>query len=117
MDLRDARTLNAEELYDRRKQAILLHKKGTLTQAGIGEVVGVRRDVVGRWIKLWKQGGLKALKPSRNEQICFQISSFWYRSQRPLNEMCGPEHFPDGEDDFIIAERALEKVLEVMDCF
>lgn len=64
MDLRDARTLNAEELYDRRKQAILLHKKGTLTQAGIGEVVGVRRDVVGRWIKLWKQGGLKALKPS-----------------------------------------------------
>ena len=62
MDLKDARTLNHEELYERRKQAILLHKKGGMTQVDIGEIVGVRRDVVGKWIKKWKQGGLQALK-------------------------------------------------------
>lgn len=64
MNLKDARALDHEELYERRKQAILLHKKGTMTQAEIGEIVGVRRDVVGQWIKKWKEGGLKALKPT-----------------------------------------------------
>lgn len=62
MKLKDARSLNHEELYERRMQAILLHKKGTMTQAQIGEVVGVRRDVVGKWIQMWKVGGMKALK-------------------------------------------------------
>ena len=64
MKLQDARTITAAELYDRRKQAIVLYKKVTMTQAEIGEVVGVNRNSVSEWVKLWKEGGLKALKPS-----------------------------------------------------
>ena len=64
MELKDTRALHHEELYERRKQAIMLHKKGSMTQAEIGELVGVRRDVVGQWIKKWKQGGITALKPT-----------------------------------------------------
>ena len=63
MKLQDARTISAAELYDRRKQAIVLYKKVTMTQAEIGEVVGVNRNSVSEWVKLWKEGGLKALKP------------------------------------------------------
>ena len=64
MKLQDARTISASELYDRRKQAILLYKKGNMTQIEIGEVVGVGRNVICEWIKKWKLGGLKALKPA-----------------------------------------------------
>ena len=51
MKLQDARTISATELYDRRKQAILLYKKGNMTQIEIGEVVGVGRNVICEWIK------------------------------------------------------------------
>ena len=51
MKLQDARTISANELYDRRKQAILLYKKGNMTQIEIGEVVGVSRNVICEWIK------------------------------------------------------------------
>ena len=61
MKLQDARTISANELYDRRKQAILLYQKGNMTQIEIGEVVGVGRKVICEWIKKWKLGGLKAL--------------------------------------------------------
>ena len=64
MKLQDARTISASELYDRRKQAILLYQKGNMTQIEIGEVVGVGRNVICEWIKKWKLGGLKALKPA-----------------------------------------------------
>ena len=64
MKLQDARTISASELYDRRKQAILLYKKGNMTQIEIGEVVGVGRNVICEWIKKWNLGGLKALKPA-----------------------------------------------------
>ena len=64
MKLQDARTISATELYDRRKQAILLYKKGNMTQIEIGEVVGVGRNVICEWVKKWKLGGLKALKPA-----------------------------------------------------
>ena len=60
MKLQDARTI-ASELYDRRKQAILLYQKGNMTQIEIGEVVGVGRNVICEWIKKWKLGGLKEL--------------------------------------------------------
>ena len=51
MKLQDARTISASELYDRRNQAILLYKKGNMTQIEIGEVVGVGRNVICEWIK------------------------------------------------------------------
>ena len=62
MNLKDARSLNHEELYERRKQTILLFKKGILNRGEIAQVVGVGRGVVGRWITMWKEGGMKALK-------------------------------------------------------
>jgi transposase len=64
LQLKDARTLPPEQLLERRKQAILLHKKGE-TRIGIAKVVGVNRNVVGQWISKWKEGGTKALKVGR----------------------------------------------------
>ena len=61
MNLRDARTIPPEQLFERRKQAVALFKKG-MTRGGIGNIVGVRRDVVGQWISKWQAGGLQALK-------------------------------------------------------
>lgn len=61
MKLKDARTIPPEQLYERRKQAIALFKKG-MNRIEIGKIVGVRRDVVGQWITKWQEGGLKALK-------------------------------------------------------
>lgn len=61
LKLKDARTLTPSELLDRRKQAILLHKKGE-TRKRIGEIVGVNRNAVGEWIARWKEGGVNALK-------------------------------------------------------
>ena len=62
MNLRDARTIPPEQLFERRKQAeaVALFKKG-MTRGEIGNIVGVRRDVVGQWISKWQAGGLQAL--------------------------------------------------------
>ena len=62
MKLKDARAIGHEELYERRKQAILLHSKGTMTRKEIGVIVGVGRDAVGNWVRRWKKGGLRALR-------------------------------------------------------
>ncbi len=64
MKLRDGRKLSAAELHDRRKQAVLLHRKGE-NQIEIGRVLGVHRNTVGEWIATWKENGAKALKPRR----------------------------------------------------
>ena len=61
MDLQDARTIPPEQLFERRKQAVALFKKG-MTRREIGKIVGVRRDVVGQWISKWQNGGLQALR-------------------------------------------------------
>ena len=61
MDIRDARTLSSSELEDRRKQAILLHKKG-YAKNEIAEIVRVHRNTSSAWIELWKQSGTAALK-------------------------------------------------------
>lgn len=42
----------------------MLHKKGE-THGEIGRVLGVHRLTVGTWIKKWKEGGAKSLKPAR----------------------------------------------------
>lgn len=61
MELKDARTIEPEELLERRKQAVLLHRQG-LKMAAIAEVVGVHRNTVGQWIAKWKEKGTKGLK-------------------------------------------------------
>ena len=61
MELRDARKINSKELYDRRKQAVLLFEKG-LKRYEIAPLVGVSAYTVSQWIKAWKKGGQAALK-------------------------------------------------------
>lgn len=61
MELKDARTISPEELLERRKQAVILHRQG-MKLAPIARVVGVHRNTVGEWIAKWKEGGSKALK-------------------------------------------------------
>lgn len=61
MKLKDARTLDPAALYDRRKQAVMLYKKGLLRRE-IAPIVGVTPYIVGRWITAWQKGGYAALK-------------------------------------------------------
>ena len=61
MELRDARKINSKELYDHRRQAVLLFAKG-LKRYEIVPLVGVSAYTVGQWIKAWKKGGQAALK-------------------------------------------------------
>jgi transposase len=61
MKMRDARTIEAAELYDRRKQAVMLYKKHVRINK-IALIVGVHRVTVGLWIKTWKKGVVGALK-------------------------------------------------------
>ena len=64
MELRDTRTLSGSELEERRKQAVLLHKKG-YGKGEIAGIVGVHRNTSGKWIESWKEGGARALKAAR----------------------------------------------------
>lgn len=61
MDIRDARTIEASALYERRKQAVMLFQK-RMKRHEIAPIVGVHRLTVGIWIKDWRKGGLAALK-------------------------------------------------------
>lgn len=63
MDEKDGRSLTREQLHERRRKAIHLYSKKKKTQAAIGEELGIGRDVIGKWIKVWKKGGMRALKP------------------------------------------------------
>ena len=63
MKIKDARTIDAGALYERRKQAVILFKKG-MKRHEIAPIVGVHRVTVGIWIKDWREGGLGALKAS-----------------------------------------------------
>ena len=62
MELKDTRGLTGSELFERRKQAIRLHKRGD-KKVAIAEVLGVNRNAVSRWIELWESGGEEALYP------------------------------------------------------
>lgn len=57
----DARTLPAAVQEEKRKQAVRLSCKG-MTQAEIGEVVGVHALIVGRWLRRHRAEGAAALK-------------------------------------------------------
>ena len=63
MEIKNARELSPAELYERRKQAVLLFKKG-MSHQEIGDIVGAHRNTVGRWLKSWRKDGSKALKPA-----------------------------------------------------
>ncbi len=64
MKLRDGRKLPDADLHDRRKQAIMLYKKGEL-QGEIARLLGMHRSTIGVWIRAWKKEGSKILKPRR----------------------------------------------------
>jgi len=49
--MRDARTINPESLYKRRKQAITLYRKG-MKRIDIAPIVGVHRNTIGEWINI-----------------------------------------------------------------
>lgn len=57
----DARTLPAATQEEKRKQAIRLWKKNRYTHQEIGEQIGVHYLTIGRWIKKYQEGGMKAL--------------------------------------------------------
>lgn len=60
----DARKLSASAIEEKRRQAVKLRSKG-LTRAEIGDIVGVHADTVGRWLKVYRSGGAKALTLKR----------------------------------------------------
>lgn len=62
MELRDARKINSKELYDRRKQAVLLFEKG-LKRYEIAPLVGVSAYTVGQWIKSLSTNKLILIAP------------------------------------------------------
>ncbi|MGI5869421.1 MAG: IS630 family transposase [Kiritimatiellia bacterium] len=64
MQIKNAREISTNELFERRKQAVALYNTGMLIQ-DIAPIVGAHRNVVGRWIRLWESGGEKALKPAK----------------------------------------------------
>lgn len=61
MEIRDARKIKPEELYERRKQAVMLYRRGH-KRCEIAPIVGVSAYTVGQWIKAWEEGGQAALK-------------------------------------------------------
>ena len=58
----DARKLNNQALYERRKQAVRLYKE-LQSIKNVSNLVGSTEKTVGNWIRIWKRDGLKALKP------------------------------------------------------
>lgn len=61
MKIENARHLNSKELYERRKQAVMLYRKG-MKRREIAPIVGATAYTVGQWVKAWKEGSLAALK-------------------------------------------------------
>ena len=61
MKIENARHLNSKELYERRKQAVMLYRKG-MKRREIAPIAGATAYTVEQWVKAWKEGGLAALK-------------------------------------------------------
>ncbi len=60
MNNKDGKLTNSEALYNRRKQAVMLFRKG-MKRREIAPIVGVHRLTVGHWIKDWKKSGKDSL--------------------------------------------------------
>jgi transposase len=65
MPIRDARSISAKELSDRRRQAVALFEAGR-KRKDIAPIVGAHRNVVGRWVRAWQEQGEAsfAVKPA-----------------------------------------------------
>lgn len=61
MEIRNARQLGREALEERRKQAVMLFRKG-MKRVEIAKVVNAHRNTVGEWIMAWQRGGDQALR-------------------------------------------------------
>ena len=61
MEKEDARKLSPETQEQMRKQAIRLRKKGK-TYVEIAEIVGVHRNTVSNWWKVYEREGTRGLK-------------------------------------------------------
>jgi transposase len=64
MKIKNAKSIGVEELHERRKQAVALHKKG-MRNVQIAPIVGAHRNTVGEWVAAYKTGGAKALRPEK----------------------------------------------------
>ena len=64
MESRDARTLNQDAQQELRCRGIKMIKKGR-TQQEVADELEVTRQAVGKWWKLYKEGGWTALKKGR----------------------------------------------------
>ena len=60
MQLKDARKLGDAELFEKRKQAVLLYQDGH-SMSEVGKIVGVHRNVVGEWMALWRKGEVQLI--------------------------------------------------------
>ena len=71
MSIRNARSIGAEELADRRRQAVALFEAGG-KRKDIAPIVGAHRNVVGRWIRSWQERGEASfeVKPFPREAWC-----------------------------------------------
>jgi len=56
MPIRNARSISARELSDRRRQAVALFESG-YKRKDIAPIVGAHRNAVGRWIRAWQEQG------------------------------------------------------------
>jgi len=68
MDKEDARYQTLEQLHERRKQAVRLHKKGHGIMM-IVEMTGLSYPTVRRTIDLFEAGGWQAIRPADRGRI------------------------------------------------
>lgn len=61
----DARSLTAEAQFEKRQLAVKAVLDDGMQQHVAAEMVGVTRQAVGKWIKLYRSGGWDALKPQK----------------------------------------------------
>mgnify|MGYP000901101265 FL=1 len=93
MEFRDARTIDAATLYERRKQAILLHKSG-MSYLEIAPHVGVHRNTVGQWVTAWEKGGQAALKVKLGGRPKGSGRKLYPHEEREIRK-CLIDHCPD----------------------
>jgi len=64
MKTRDARSLPAVAQEDLRRKAVKA-VLGGMNQVEVARVLGVTRQAIGKWLKAYRECGLKALKAKR----------------------------------------------------
>ncbi len=93
MKLKNARQLGPSELYERRKQAVIMHKNGS-KYVDIAPVVGANRNAVAEWIKIWKDKGVRALKPKNPGRPTGSGRTLSQEEEKDIKK-CITDRFPD----------------------